>query len=367
MVGGRIPDPVKHKDGGHNMAKENWLVIGLIVLVAAYALNIGGLQQLIGGGTGAATPPPPSGGGVTPPASNGACPDTLVTAFKADSINPLNASTTEYQVQNFRLIPSGNFAEFLTLATVATSARTNSASMMCDHSYTLYPLALIDAVNSVAPVELGKASGASMGKVVIAPKFALLTAKAYDNANRAAVWNSADQTAAGTMDPLAAHFDSTTNNTGVAIGVGGYIDWNIDTQSVSTVAQFGNSDLGLYIAFDADKSSYDTPSVWVGGSALQNVKGTGEVSANDEAVLSSYEYIFKVPAGVKLATAPTAVRVYVAAKAGQDPSADLVLRFVAKGYYVGGDGVSIKKDIFNEATNSEIATATAQTVTIDVT
>jgi len=346
------------------MAKENWLVILLIVGVAAYALNIGGIQQLIGGGTGATVPP--SGGGVTPPAGNGACPDTLVTSFQADTINPLNASTTEYLAQVKRLIPSGNFAEFVAYTTAATSTRTGAASLMCDKSYTLYSLATIDAVNSVAPVELGKATGASMGKVVIAPKFALLKAKGYDNANRASIWNSEDQTAAGTTDALAAHFDGTTNNTATAVGVGGYIDWNIDVQSVSTVAQFGNSDLGLYIAVDADKSSYDTPTMWIGGAALQNVKGTGEVSANDEAVLSSYEYIFKVPAGVKLATSPTAVRLYVAAKSGQDPSADVVLRFVAKGYYVGGDGISIKNDVFNEATNSEIATATAQTVTIDL-
>ena len=42
------------------MGNTNWLVILLIVGVAAYALNIGGIQQLIGGGTGAAVPP--SGG-----------------------------------------------------------------------------------------------------------------------------------------------------------------------------------------------------------------------------------------------------------------------------------------------------------------
>jgi hypothetical protein len=348
------------------MGNTNWLVILLIVGVAAYALNIGGIQQLIGGGTGAATPPP-SGGGVTPPASNGACPDTLETEFLGDSVNPLNTSKTDYQTQTFRLVPGGNFAEFVSYATTTTVQGTAHTHLQCGKAYTLYPLATQDVVNSVAPVELGEVSGAHASKVVIAPNLLLLQSKAYDNANHAFIYEAGDA-AAGTNDAMASvMYSSTSNYTGTAIGVGGYIDWTFAVSAVDTDGQFGNSDLGLYIAVDADKSEYDTPTLWIGNVALQNVKGTGEVSANDEAVLSSYEYIFKVPAGVNLRTAPTDVRMYLAAKAGQDPSGDPVLRFVGKGYYVGADGISIKKDIFNEATNSEILTGTPQTITVTLT
>jgi len=348
------------------MGNTNWLVILLIVGVAAYALNIGGIQQLIGGGTGAAVPP--SGGGVTPPASNGACPDTLETVFEGDSINPLNTSKTDYQAQTFRLVPSGNFAEFLAYTTTTAVQGGTDVHLQCGKAYTLYPLATIDAVNSVAPVELGVVSGASIAKVVIVPNLNLLQSKAYDNANHAFIYELDDVTA-GTNDALGStYISSSDNRTGAAtaVGVGGYIDWTFAVSAVDVDGQFGNADLGLYIAVDADKSEYDTPAVWIGNVALQNVKGTGEVSANDEAVLSSYEYIFKVPAGINFRTAPTDVRMYLAAKAGQNPSGDPVLRFVGKGYYVGGDGISIKKDLFNEATNAAILTATPQTITLQV-
>jgi hypothetical protein len=345
------------------MAKENVLVILLIAGLVFWGLSSSGI---LGGKD--TTTPAASGGGVTPPAGNGACPDTLETIFEGDSINSLNLSATDYQVQSFRLVPDANFANFLVYTTAVTAQGGTDVHMMCDHSYTLYPLATIDAVNSVAPVELGKVSGSSVAKVVMSPRLALLQSKAYDNANHANVYEL-DDTAAGTADALGSTYISTSaNNTGgaTAMGVGGFIDWTFTMQSVSTVGQFGNSDMGVYIAVDADKSEYDMPTLWIGSTALQNVKGTTEISANDEAVLSNYEYVFKVPAGTNFKTQPVDVRMYLAAKSGQNPSGDPVLRFVGKGYYVASDGSSINKDIFNSATNSEILTATAQTITLQI-
>lgn len=341
------------------MAKNEIFVMLGVVLVALFLF-----QQFNKPAAAPATPP--SGGGVSPPVGNGACPDTLVTSFTGDAINSLNASGIDYDVQTFRLIPGGNFADFVTYATAASATRTSGSSLKCSHGYQLYPLVTIDAMNSVPVIDLGTVSGSATSRAVTVPELGLLGAKGYDNANRAAIYDTSDAITTD-YDALALTLDGTTDNTtATTISTGGFIDWTVSVQDVSTVKQFGNSNMGTYIAFDADKASYDKPSVWINGVPLSDVKGTGEISANDEAVLSAYEYIFKVPVGVEFKTAPLDVRLYLAAKAGQDPSADAVLRFVGKGYYVGADGVTIKSDVFNEATNSEILTATVQTVTINL-
>jgi len=349
------------------MAKQggNILLILGVVAIVVVAMN---WNTLFGQPAAPAPAPvtPPSGGGVTPPAANGACPDTLATSFEGDSVNPLNASKTDYQAQTFRLIPGGNFGDFMVYTTTTAVQGGTAVNLKCGHSYDLYPLATLDAVNSVPYASLGAVSGQSASKVMVVPKLVLLQSKVYDNSNHAAVYEDGDA-AAGTMDALASVYYSTSSNyTGTAMGDGGFIDWDFTMQSVATDGQFGNSQMGVYIAVDADKSEYDTPSLWIHGLPLPDVKGTGELTANDEAVLASYEYIFKV-SGVDFKTAPVDVRMYLAAKAGQNPSADPVLRFVGKGYYAGADGVTIKSHIFNEATNSEILTATAQTMTVTIT
>jgi hypothetical protein len=215
-------------------------------------------------------------------------------------------------------------------------------------------------------MDMGVVSGADASRVLQGSNFSKLKAKAYDNLNRGLVWNTEDPSAAGTYDVLAATLKSVTNNTAYAFGVGQTLDFSIDTATVSTVSHFGDSNLGVYIAVDADKSQYDTPVLQIGGVNLVDVKNSGELSSDDISALSSYEYVFKVPAGVQFNSAPTSVRFYVASKAGVDPSADIVLRVIGKAFYVGADGFTINEDCFNKASGSEILTATPQTVTIDV-
>lgn len=345
------------------MAKDMMSVVMLLVIVGVviYGLNIGGIQDKLAGGTSSTVP---SGGGIQTPVGNGNCPDDLATDFQADSMNPLNQSSTEYMVQTFRLVPAGDFAAFTAYATAATSTRTTAVGLKCSYAYTAYPLATQDAVNSVPSVEMGVVSGSATGKAFQVPRLALIKANAYDNIGKAFVYDSSDASNSD-QESLAATFKSTTDNaTATAVGVGGQVDWTFMVAPVTPVGQFGNKDMGLYVAVDASKTELDAPTLWYDNTPLTDVKGTGEISSDDEAVLSNYEYIYKIPADISKTNHN--LRIALAAKAGQNPTSDVVLRFVGKGYYVGADGQSISSGIFNKATSAEILTATAQTITMDL-
>jgi hypothetical protein len=349
------------------MAKDmNWLWIVLLVGGAAIFFNVGGIQQILGIGTGSATPAP-SGGGITPPANNGACPATLVTGLSADVMNSLDLSAASYQAMPLRFIADGNFADFIAYtATASSSTTTATTTTKCDHNYAIVTLPAVDTYNPMPNIDLGRVTGAQVRKVIQGTNFSLLQVNAYDNIARGLVWQTEEMVSAGEYDTVAAHLDSTTNNTAIAIGIGGTLDWDIGVKTVTNLEQFGNSNMGVYIGVDADKSDYDAPLLQLNGVTLVDVKNSGEISADDLAALSSYEYIFKVPAGTQFQTAPQTLRFYIAGKAGVDPDADIVLRFLAKNNYVGMDGMTIYTDIFNRASASETISATASTVTIDV-
>jgi hypothetical protein len=346
------------------MAKDMniiWLIAGGVLIYLA--ISNGWLANIFGGQN-AVTPP--SGGGITPPAGNGACPATLGTSFQGDFINSLDLSAASYGAMPFRLVPDGNYAQYTAYTAAAVATRTTAVTLKCDHPYQIIVVPAVDTFNPLPPIDLGTISGVSVEKAVQGTNFSLLTVQGYDNTNRAFFWSGVD-TAIGQYDPVVATlYSSAGNATAYAIGVGGTLDLSISVKTVTNMEQFGNSNLGVYIAVDADKSSYDTPLLQLDGVTLSDVKNSGELSSDDLAALSSYEYIFKVPAGTQLQATPKILRYYVAAKAGVNPSADMVLRFLAKSNYVGMDGTSIHTDLFNRASASEVISATASTVTLDM-
>lgn len=338
-----------------------WLIAGGVLIY--FAITNGWLAGLFGGQQAAPVVPPPSGG-ITPPVGNGACPDTLGTNFQGDFINSLDLSAASYGGMPFRLVPDNNFGQYTAYTAAAVATRATAVVLKCNHPYSIVTVPTVDTFNPLPSISLGVVSGVSIERAIQGANFSLLTVNGYDNINRGLIWETEEMVQAGTYDDLAAHLDSTTNNTAYAMGVGGTLDWDIGVKTTTNMEQFGNSNMGVYIAVDADKSDFDTPLLQLDDVTLVDVKNSGEISADDLATLSSYEYVFKVTS--QLQNAPRTLRFYVASKAGVDPDADIVLRFLAKNNYVGMDGYTIYTDIFNRASTSETITATAQTATIDV-
>jgi len=309
---------------------------------------------------------PTSGGiGTTGEGGGVICPDTMQTAFSGDALNPLNSSASEYVASAWKLVPGGDFSEFTSYTSAASSTRTTAVNLKCGKSYMLYPtVASQDTVNSVDPVDLGQLSGNTKAKVINVPKLSLLKATAYDNLGRSFVYDSADASNSD-YENFGGTWKSTTDNaTATAMTSASVLDWSFTVITQTGSAQFGNKDLGTYVAVDADKTDFNIPQLWLDGIKLTDVKGTGEVNNNDEATLSAYEYIFKLPAD--LTQTPHVIRLYADPKSGVDPDVDIKLRTVGKAYYVQGDGYTVGKAIFKDTDSSEILTATAQTMTIDI-
>lgn len=310
----------------------------------------------------------PTGTDVTPsggqPVDGASCPDSLATDFEADCLNQLNASGSDYLGCALKAVPDNDFTQTKSYTCDTDSSRTSSVDLKCGHSYVIYGTATQDSVNSFEPVSIGVVEGLISPEVFQGTEFSSLKAKAYDNLNKAFLYDSADASNSD-YENVAVTFKSTTDNaTATAMGIGDLEDVTFIVQTQGSVGQFGNKDVGVYVAVDADKTDYDEPTLYFDGSLLTDIKGSGEMSSDDEATLSSYEYIFKIPDNIK--NQPRNVRMVLQGKAGVNPDVDVVLRFVAKGYYVGVDGVTIYKDAFNRASASQIATATAQTLTWDI-
>ena len=338
------------------------LSLGTIAIVAAlvWLIAFGGIAT-IGSWFKPATPGTPGGSTVTPGGVQ--CPSSLQTTYKGDVINSLDSANTAYLAAVGRLIPNGAFDQYTQYTSGTTAGGGSSVNLKCGQPYKYYILSSQDAVyNPVAPIYLGTVQGSDASRVVSGSNFSKLKAKGYDNQNRGLVFNTADLSAAGTFGNMGTTLRS-TSNASYAMGVGTTLDYTVDVETIANSAHFGDSNIGLYIAVDADKSQFDTPTVKINGVPLVDVKNT-ELSADDTAALSSYEYVFKVPAGVQFNSAPTSVNIIVQSKSGVDPTQSPVMRFIGKASYVGADGFTINTGCFNKASGAEILTATPQTVTI---
>lgn len=333
--------------------------------MAVMVIAIVGIGFLIGYqilGPEEASTVPDTGGGI--PSDGYNCPDDLATDFEGDCINSLNSSASDYLGCEIKLVPDNDFSQFKSYTCDTDSSRTSAVSLKCGHNYVAYAKAVQDSVNSFEPVSLGVVEGSGEEKVFTGTEFSALKSTAYDNLNKAFVYDDSDASNSD-FDSLGNTYTSTTDNsTATAMGVGDIIDWSYTIKTTGSVGQFGDKDVGIYVAVDADKTDFEEPTIYFDGQVLTDIKGTGEMSTDDEATLSDYEYIFRIPGNMKVQ--PRTVRMVLQAKSGVDPDVDTKLRFCAKGYYIASDGYTIRKDCFNEASAAEIATATAQTITNDI-
>jgi len=335
-----------------------------VIAIAAVVMAIVVVFTAFKPTTGAAATNPTTGG-INVPVSDGSCPDSLKTAFQGDAINNLNTSATDYMVSNWRLVPDGSFSDFTAYSTAASATRATAVDLKCRHSYMLYVNTVKDAVNAIEPVDLKVVAGSTSSKSLSIPRFSLLKATAYDNFNRQYVYSSVGNTNTAYKNFGMTWEGTTDNATATTMTSSSILDWSFTIQTQNQNAQFGNSVVGTYIAVDADKDTFAVPSLWLDGVALVNVKGTAEISSDDDATLSSYEYIFKLPAD--LSSSPRTLRLYVEPKSGINPAKNIVLRTVAKAYSTKSDGFTEYKSIFKDSDSSELATATPQTMTLDLT
>ena len=338
------------------------ILVLVLVAVGAYAASqagwFGGVKKSLSvSGTGANVP-----AGAIQTVSN--CPDTQITTFAGDQLNSL-ATSASYLAGTTYLIPKDNagnldYANRVAYTTTNTSTRATAVSLQCGKAYVWEGVATKDSHGSFDAIDLGVVQGSSTAKQAHTQAESGIKANAYDNTNRAFVYDTVDAIN-NDFDNLGVTFESTTNNaTATAMGLGSQIDWTFNIESQTAETQFG--DVRSIVCVDADKTQYTEPAISFRGTDLTDIKST--LVSDDQAVLSGYEYCYALPKAVS--DTPKELRMVLTAKSGVNPSADVVLRIMGEALYVGQDGLTIKKSIFKDSDSSELYETTAQTMTVDI-
>ena len=348
-----------HKKGQFTLQA---VIVGAILIGGGYLLAtsgiLGGGQKLNVAQTGGATNP-----AVVQATATG-CNANNQVSFQASTLNSLNSSA-QYVATTTHIVPKNidgtpDFASGIAYTTASTSTLATAVTLNCGKDYVWYGLATKDGHGSLGPINLGVLKDSVVIKQGRVQAESGITANAYDNVNRAFVYDSSDAIN-NDFDALGNTFKSITNNsTATAMGVGDQLDWSFKMKSTGSTVQFG--DLRTFACVDADKTSYDEPAMYYNNAKLSDVKTS--LNGDDQAVLSGYEYCYQLATPVS--STPNELRLVLSAKGGINPSADVAIRVVAESLYLGQDGTTVKKAIFADSNSAELYETTAQTMTIDI-
>jgi len=202
-----------------------------------------------------------------------------------------------------------------------------------------------------------KATGARMDIGLKINRHGILEFKAYDEVNKAYMY-AAEGSPAYYQDGVT--WKSTTTNTSIDIGVGGYIDVSIDFRTNETYTNF--NDFGTYILVDAAASEYNEPVVKLDGVTLTNVKG--QLTTYEARAFSDYEYVYKIDTPITKSGSHT-LRFYIDAISGVNPSSDIRIDLAAIGAYLSTDGYNVKYGAVNDASSTS-AVFSIQHMTLDM-
>ena len=294
-----------------------------------------------------------------------ACPDDKQVDFQTRIKNNKKTGTAEYLNATGYLIASGTENDPLSYTTVDSSYPT-AITPRCDGqtSYTFTTVAKNETAFTMSQ-ELGLLS-ADVKKTFEAEKFGRIDVKIKDVLNDAWVYaNNAGSATAYNTTPVT--FESTTDNqTATALAADTQVQYQFWMKTPAST-QFGEDELDLFIAVDADTTDYEIPSLSLDGIGLQDVKNSGALNSIDLSVLSGYEYVFKVPDSMRFTSSNRILTFDVISKAGVNPDVDIKIRPLAETRYLAQDGVTIKTGIFkDDSGNSEAASDLSQEITVDI-
>ena len=298
---------------------------------------------------------------VVDPDSAQMCGDGMTTEYDAIAVNPLDDDGTptypEVSLRIWKEDGSGAMRSYTT-DTDGTFA-SSSLTLSCPQDYMAYvPAETNTTASAKFPISADQAVKDDQLEV---ENVDFIQMKAYDNLNKAYVYDSADADnsdyedfADGTVT-----FKSTTDNsTATTLGTAGELDW---TFRIKTDSQKAWGDLNNYLVVDADSTDYEEPSVYFGGKLLEDIGKAGLPHEDDQGVVSAYEYVYKLPADVT--DRASELRIVVNGKSGINPDADIKGRFLAESISI--DGTQPRMSIFtNDGT--EVLMGSAQTFTLDI-
>lgn len=339
------------------------LIAAVFVVGPAFGFNL----YAIGGG----------GGGGYSPSGQISCPDTGLTNVTFNVQNILDTTTADVYDETMVCTTSdGSYSKSITQTSddgtnlpcgeTFVCKGTSSDGIKGDHA-NFQSILTGDASVSDGVVTF-TTSGSNMRIDIGSTLHGVVQARLYDNSKAAFCFDSSTDTssnAAGTWINTTKIFQSTTNQTALAVGTGGNLDLCMDFHVYAhTDEQF--SDFGWYLMIDANTNIWDTPVVTVDGVTLSDYKGS--LNTDEAKAYSAEEYVYKITnpdSAIKNVDYARAC-ISISALAGVDPTTDINVTIASVGAYTGTSQPSIVKRGSVKDDASQTAVFTKQVWDIDV-
>lgn len=333
---------------------RNWVIGGIAVIIGVSLLGVFSFGDLGGDVQAAAI------ADATAEAELIAlgCPDSGFTDFAPEMHNPLNTSGETYDATYYLTGESSG--------TVRGTDTTNPTvtDIACGEKFTYCPIAAKGAqgdhslITGIRGADLGATvitSGDNVGCVEFVSKGAImnfdfeasqhgvLQARAYDLQAAGWVFDSGGLPAANfaTMDAI--EFDSTVNQTALAVGTGGVVDYRFDLKTSETDQTYNDHYFLVMIELGTASHWKDPLVEWEG----VQVSEATDLTAEEIEATAEYEHVYKI-SGEDIGSVESALRVRLDAESDQNPTANVEVDLVAAGRYLSSDGVTTRVGAYKD-------------------
>lgn len=332
------------------------------------ALVVVGLIFAFNGKVGLSTtdePGLPPTGGIIPSAA--ACPDTLRTAVTFDVQNPENKTgVEEYDATGYVFDDAGKI-----VAVISDTTNPSATNLKCGTEYQFKLVATDGASGDNSRIEkvIGpgsvsdgvlnfKAEGSDMAFQLYNSQQATIEAKVYSNIDSGYLCNGDDSCLDYELDGVA--LQSTVN--GTVYNEANGIDVTYKIRAVESDTNW--NDFGTYVMLELPTNVWDTPTVWVDGQKLTDMKA--QLNADESKAWSGYEYVYFFDQPILDGGEGVDVRVAVDLAAGvASATADPEVDFSARGAYLSTDGASVKRGaVMDDSTQTIVRTVFDSTIDV---
>jgi len=312
------------KKYGKKINALTW-VLGIILIAVLIG---GGFLFSINGSNNVATDE--AGQVIVAPAT---CPDRGYTDFSLNVYNPLNTTGAENYDVTFYL-----FRDNVLTNTISDTTSPTATDLACGYNYKAIPVGTngasgdsssVKSVSGEATIEDGylvfKPTGAILSLTAQMEQHATMSVRAYDNNQKAYVYDSADASATD-YEADGVTFTSTTGNaTASDETLGMDLTFNIKSLQTDT----NGNDRGILALLEMPTTKWDEPVVYLNNNKLSKVTLEG----NEKDAYVDYEYAFLIPSDIAILDGAEGVDLRVASvlkdgisSATADVQVDLAIR-----------------------------------------
>ena len=284
--------------------------------------------------------------------ATGTCPDTKTTSLTIDVKNTANETGSEgFDITGYLYKIVDGEEEYVTSITDTTDP--TATSIECGYEYVFKPVSTDGAsgdeghftkvLSGDARIKDGwlyfTADGAKKNIIVGMDQHATLKCRAYDNNQKALMYDSSDASNSDyETDPVT--FTSTTDNT---TATDESLGLDIEFECLAVESDTNYNDRGIWVLIDAPTNTWKEPSVYVNGAKLSEASDL--MTNYERRAYSDYEYAFLIPESVVVKDGGEGMDVRVVmdlldgvSSAGADPQID----FAPRASYLSTDGVNVK-------------------------